>query len=731
MLSLHSVAGERSIRAIFALIGFTAAIAQIVLMRELMVVFGGNEASLGVALASWLLWTAAGSALLGRIKTPPRQTTAALETAIAAVLPLTILAVRTSKTALQRVPGEVVAPVPMLLTSLAALSVFCALSGWLFSSASRLWAGVKSAPEAEAAGSVYLYEALGSGAGGLLAGLALLRVFGALEIAAGLSALNLIAAAGLVARWRAMAFALAAGAAAAAVAPRIDAWSAARLWPSFRVVETGNSVFGNLAVIEAPGTRSLVENGLVIAASPDPESAEDAVHFALLTHPAPKSMLMIGGGVSGSLPEALRHPSLVRLDYVELDPAVVELARKYFPGAIPADPRLHVHYTDGRLFLKQAAERFDVIIVNLPDPQTAQINRFYTVEFFREAARKLNAGGVFSFSLTGAENYISPELAAFLRCIRKTLGEVFPEVRVAPGETVHFFAAAQPGTLPRGADEFVSRLRDRGLQTQYVREYFIPFRLAPERIRKLETAIAPQPGTPINRDFAPIAYYFDAVLWSSRFKGPSLFERLADAPFRGVASLAAFAAVMVFLALRRRPASIAACAAASMGFTLIGLELLILLAFQAAHGYVYHQLALIIAAVMAGMALGAWRALRSAAGMPALAVVQLAAVAAPLVLYALIASAAQFRWLFPMAALLAGYLGGYQFPVASRVFCRSANRQPGTLYGYDLAGACLGAVALSVFLVPLLGFFHTALLMALVNAAPAALALSGCRTRAR
>lgn len=732
MLSVHSVATHWPLRAVFALIGFTSAIAQIVLMRELMVVFGGNEASIGMALASWLLWTAAGAALLGRIRTSPRVTVAALECGLAASLPLTIIAVRVSRVALQRAPGEIVAPAPMLLVSLAALAAFCALSGWLFTAASRLLAESRKVAPADAAGAVYLWEALGSGAGGLLAGAALLGWLHSLEIAAPLSALNLLAAATLAARRRGLALAAAAlaGGACMIAAPRLDAWSLSRLWPGFRILETTNSIYGALAVIDAGGVRSLVENGLIVASSPDPEAAEEAVHFALLEHPAPKSLLMIGGGVNGGLREAVRHPTLERLDYVELDPAVVQLARRHFPGVLPSDPRLRVHYTDGRRFLASAG-RYDVILLDLPDPQTAQINRFYTVEFFRLAARHLEPGGVFSFGLSGAENYFSPQLAAFLRCIRKTLGEAFAEVRVAPGGVVHFFAANQQGALLADPLGILERLRARNLGTSYVSEHFAPFRLAPDRVRQLEGAVAPLPSTPVNRDLAPIAYYFDTVLWSSRFRSEGVFEWLARISFRGVALTLAGASLLAALALRRRRAAIAAYAAASMGFTLIGLELLVMLAFQAVHGYVYHQLSLIIAAAMAGMALGAWRALRCGAGLRAMAVAQVCAVAAPFAVYALLGVAGQFRWLFPAVAFAAGFLGGYQFPAASRVFSAHSERGPGTLYGYDLLGSCLGAVALSVFLVPLLGFFETALLMALLNAAPAALASDGLRTPAR
>jgi spermidine synthase len=172
-----------------------------------------------------------------------------------------------------------------------------------------------------------------------------------------------------------------------------------------------------------------------------------------------------------------------------------------------------------------------------------------------------------------------------------------------------------------------------------------------------------------------------------------------------------------------------------MGFTLIGLEMLLLLAFQAIYGYVYQQLAVMIAAFMAGMALGSWRALRAPPPrqMRALVLLQIAAAIAPLLLYAVFelvthatSPTALFlvsQVLFPVLALLCGMLGGYEFPIASRIFfAATRGRSPGTLYALDLAGSCLGAVLFSVYLIPVFGFLRTAVLAAMVSLAPAVLA---------
>lgn len=794
------------IRVILSLIGFTAVIAQIVLMRELIVVFYGNELSLGVMLANWLFWTAVGSSVLGwlaqRVR-DSRRVMAALEALVAVAFPLTILAVRASRAVFHSLPGEILGPGPMFLTSFLALSFFCLPSGGLFAAGSRLYAGEVGASTAWATGAVYLWEALGSGLGGILASLLFIRLLTPTQIALLLSLLNLLAAVAIGVRTtsyrRAAAGALLVlGILLPYAARGLESSSLALLWRGWRLVEIRNSIYGNLAVVEAGESRSLFENGLRVLTVPDPAAAEEAVHYALLEHPAPRSLLLIGGGLNGSLAQALQHPTLERVDYVELDPTILDLAARDFSAtsaSLRSDPRVHVHPTDGRLFLKTTNSSFDVIIINLPDPCTALLNRFYTEEFFREAAQKLNPGGILSFQVTASENYISGELADFLRCLLKTLRVVFPDVAAIPGETVHFFAAKKAGTLTVDPSEFLARLRARRLRTSYVREYYIPFRLSPDRMLDLQLQIEPRAETPVNHDFAPIAYYFDVVLWSTRFHpGPQTwsryFERLRFGPLVGAlaALLFAFVVVAAVLGLRgrrslgaaggegsalprereappyqkkpgfpdatgaggeRRHGVTAGFCVAAMGFTLLGLEILLLLGFQALYGYVYHQLAILVALFMLGMAVGTKLASPAAqrtggirrSELLRLSALQVLAAVSPVCLYGLFSVLGRVRdpaglflvsqVLFPILAFLSGALGGYQFPLASRVFFHQSprspapggtRRSPGVLYALDLVGACLGAVALSTFLIPVFGFLRAGLFMAVVNLAPAALA---------
>jgi spermidine synthase len=761
--------------AALALCGFTAVVGQIVLMRELIQVFNGNEIALGILLATWLLWTAVGSGLTSALRIgqdKPRLAAAALECLLAVSLPATIWALRGAKSFFQTVPGELVGPVPMLLTSLACLSVFCFASGALFVAAARMAESESGLTPRTAASSAYLVEAAGSALGGILASIVFVRFCNAFQIAVIVGLINLCLAAALVLRLRrAQVAVLAAAAVLAAIplfiwlAPQWDASARARLWRGFHVIASRDTIYGNLTVTETGedgagvpsdkssslgwdtgSIRSLYENGAILANAPDPAAAEEAVHYALLEHTAPKRVLLIGGGVNGGVAEALKHPTVERLDYVELDPALIAMARQFFPAqtaVFASDPRVNLHLEDGRRFLTTTSDRFDAILVDVPDPQTAQLNRFYTVEFFRLARAHLLPGGLVAIELRSSEETISPDLAAFLQSIRRTLGEVFPYQAAIPGDTIHFFAAVQPGVLTTDPQVLVARLRERRLATQYVREYFIPFRMTPDRMQQVETDLAPTATTPVNRDFAPIAYAFDVVLWSAQFKsGYADWLRAAEqVKFRTIGEAVALVLLVCVgvLALlpgreRRGRAAAGSCVAAT-GFTLMALQIFLLLGFQAVYGYVYTELAILIGLFMAGIALGSWVAMRRDApsGWRLMGVQLLLTLAAPALMIAITlisgASSGVATWIaaqlvFPALAALAGMLGGYQFVIAAGIFMHDRRRRSGLglLYAIDLIGGCAGALALSTFLIPVFGFWRTAWLAAAINAAAALLA---------
>jgi len=153
------------------------------------------------------------------------------------------------------------------------------------------------------------------------------------------------------------------------------------------------------------------------------------VHPAMLAHPNPAFVLVLGGGDGGALREVLAHKGVRRADMVELDEAVVRFSRENLScvhrGAFD-DPRAHLVIGDGREFVEKAKEEYDVVIMDMTDP--AGPSRFlYTADFFR-LVREAMRGSEAVFAMHGESPVARPAAYA---CIERTLSSVFPRVAAA------------------------------------------------------------------------------------------------------------------------------------------------------------------------------------------------------------------------------------------------------------------------------------------------------------
>jgi spermidine synthase len=122
---------------------------------------------------------------------------------------------------------------------------------------------------------------------------------------------------------------------------------------------------------------------------------EMMAHVPLHVHPAPKKVLIIGGGDGGTAREVLKHPGVESCTLVEIDEMVVEACKRYIPqtAAIFADPRLKLVIGDGVAFAKDSRETFDVILVDSTDPNGAA-QPLFGPEFYGNLAQRLGAGGI-------------------------------------------------------------------------------------------------------------------------------------------------------------------------------------------------------------------------------------------------------------------------------------------------------------------------------------------------
>ena len=735
------------------LAGATAMATQIVFLREFLAIFYGNEISIGIILASWLVWGAIGSLLLGRFSDAIRNKVRvfyACQLALSVVLPAVLLGIRMSKSLMGIATGEIVGYYPMMLATFSLLALPCAILAFMFSLSCRIYSAEADTPAGGIA-RVYSMESVGAILGGGLVSYVLIQRMEAFGIVFLFSALNVAGALAMescdrpLSGWpRARRAAISAFLAALVVLyafgwPHIRKFSLERLWSGFDVLESRDSIYGNIAVTQKGRQLSFYGNGLHLYTVPDIFTAEQAVHFPLLEHPSPKNILLIGGGVGGLLKEALKHP-IKKVEYVELDPLIVKMARAHLPSEDAAfldSPRVSISNADGRFFVKRSGEKYDCVIIALGDPYTAQLNRFYTVDFFREIYKVLNDGGVVSFSLTASANYIGEELAAYLRSINISLKEVFPEVLAVPGDSMLLLASNRKGVLTYDIDTLMGRIKERGIQAQYVREYYLFDVLSKGRIEYAEEMLKGREGAILNTDFKPISYYFATLFWSTQFDTPGIRRFLRSVTSAKIWSAAALFCLLLSLCvlLRRsgRQRSAALAAVMTTGFAEIIFQIVVILSFQVIYGHVFYKIGIIITSFMLGLAVGSvimGKALGRLKDARSLFIAtQVSICIYPLILPFVFmffsgSGSATADWIgsnivFPFLPVIPGVIGGVQFPLANRIYLRSGKetgRVSALSYGVDLLGACAGSLLAASFLVPVLGIFQTCILAGLINA---------------
>ena len=155
---------------------------------------------------------------------------------------------------------------------------------------------------------------------------------------------------------------------------------------------------------------------------------EALVHPAMITHPNPRKVAIIGGGEGATLREALKHKSVEKVVMVDIDDELIELSKKYLGkwhrGAFE-DPRLELKLMDGRKFLEETDEKFDVIILDLTDPAEGTPGIYlYTKEFYESVYKALADDGVAVTQATSTRYNLF-----MYAIIRNTMASVFPIVR--------------------------------------------------------------------------------------------------------------------------------------------------------------------------------------------------------------------------------------------------------------------------------------------------------------
>jgi spermidine synthase len=667
--------------------GVASVVAQLLLIREFLALFRGNEFVIALILCNWLLLGGCGTSLARTVSARwiSRPLLAGLSLTLVALSVLQIPAIRLLREQLF-IHGASVGFYPTFGFILATMLPFCLLVGFLLPYALFVLRGEEPGYPGAA---VYLADILGDIGGGGLFTFALVYLVTPLpaQILAGLPLLlcTLRLFSGRE-RWgwlfRSLLLLPLFGATLL-----LERASLAR--PEGELVHYQESRYGRIEVYRDREQFTLYRDGVPSFSDQNRSRAEEAIHYPLAQLDRVGRVLLIGPE-SGMLEEVARYgPSEV--DCLELDPAVSETELRY--GLIKKIPGLNLIHQDGRAWLAATDRRYDAIIMNLPEPDTFQVNRFFTAEFFAIVRTHLAPGGVFAFGMEGYDNFLGEPQRHKLSTVYNTAGKYFSNLLLLPGGSVFFLCRDRPLSA-----DIPGRLAALGLSTRYVGNYFAGD-LTPPRIAYLRGEL--ETTAPLNTDLKPQLMRLMFEQWFARFQTTPIW-------FYGLLGLA----LAGYLHRLRREEF----ALFSTGFTVMGSEILVIFTFQIYYGYIYSQIGLIVTVFLGGLLPGAWWAGRLAV-QPArlMAWVDFGLI---LLLGMFLVLLAGVDVVLPMTILLGfgfavSLLCGVQLATLLRM---SGGDNPAVtrVFSADLLGAAAGVLLTSALLIPLAGVVATIMaLMAL------------------
>jgi len=725
------------------IIGLSGIVAQVLLLRELLVSFYGNELTLGLILANWIISEAIGVFIIGRFIDRVKNKInvfVILQIVFAVTLPVSIYLSRVFKSILDIPFGQGVGLSTVFCSSFFIILLVGFCHGALFSCACKIHSSYAK-ESARSVGKIYTWETLGTIIGGIALTYIFIPYLTSFQIACVVAMSNVIIClfffSGISKRLRYITlaililmgyFSMLGG------INKLQRLSIHKQWKGQEVLDYRNSIYGNVVVTKKEEQNTFFYNGIPIITTPYPDITfvQEFGNLPLLFHKQPKDILIIAAGAGGLINEALKYP-IERIDYTELDPLIIGMLEKYASRLTQKelnDRRVNIINLDGRFFVMNTTNKYDVALIGLSKPADLSINRLFTLEFFLLIKKRLHRDGILAFYLPGSLTYLSNQIRDINGCILNGLKSTFSYVRIIPGDYNIFLASDSEYVMDVSPDLITQKIKQYNIKTDILVPAYLDYRLDEKR---LEWFIQSLKGATrkINRDFSPFAVFETLILWNKQFSPGFLpiLETMGNLNLKVIAMsilLITFILFLLFYYKRNLTKLALAYSIATTGFFGMLINLVLIFGFQVVYGYLYHKIGLLMSIFMTGIALGSilmTRKLDKVKNSLNLFIqlevtIILFSYLLALAITRLTAYAHFSSLIFTALFFTSGVLLGLEFPLVSKMYLQKESgvgRVAGLLYFSDLLGGCVAAILGAVVFLPVLGLFNTCMVIIFVK----------------
>jgi spermidine synthase len=689
-------------KTFFFMLGFISIMAQLVLLREFIMSFHGNELVIGIFLAIWMTLTAFGSRAGNgyQVRVSPSILFGLL--VLMGALPLLIHILLILVNRFFFLPGYQPGIIESATSMVLLTALFTGVSGFLFAYVSKSRGATRSKSYH------YRLDAFGSLAGGVLFGLVLVHLLNNLQhlslLLLGVS-LTVLWIYKYPQRYAMKWILILVGAIVFAMSfvPEKGNRLEGLRYRQEKIVRYKDTPYGNLTFTSRNDQVTGYLDGNPVLTAADLTRAEESVHYPALQRARTKSFLLLGGGLTGHITEAAKY-NPERIDYCEADPWIFRLGQDYFPETLPDGLRFIPK--DGRSWLQEPGNlKYEVVISTAGDPVTIGWNRYFTLEFYQLVSRHLEPGGVFCMQLSTGGNYVNNQGTRSLGINYYTLKQVFPHVLIVPGSSTYFLASDDTLSL-----DFPALLQKHQVQTTYVHPDYLDANQIQFDSEQLTDRIR-QEKQEINRDLRPRLFFATMTGLESRMGSHSM-------AITGIISAIIFLALWFIYPQVKSTMYIT-------GFTGAGIQILLIMVMQSFYGFAYLVAPIMITLFMGGIVSGTlwWKkiwgkpSMRKMIGLLGLMALLSLIIFLLLKIETLFNTGIKGQFILGVFNFIPGMLVGTLFAMAVNLNDNESNYNPGILYSADLTGAALGTLLPVVFLLPLIGVMNTFILFCGINVA--------------
>ena len=575
---------------------------QIIVFREYICASGGNELSLGISLSIWLLFNAAGALIWMGIN---REIKGRLWLVVLSGLILSLISILSLRfmrlifgLPLGTPPGFTI----LLLSSFLSVMPPAFISGFSFPYFCKLVRGVNYGVRV---GFIYAIESFGLVIGYLLTALFIYAGMNHMSILLSLYLASLIAA--LFIRFRlnlvkvtllfipALFFVYGFG----YLDNLVFSASFEASFRGFSYIAHKDTNYNRYVIARRGEEYSLFVNNQFSKTIADEYNSKVFSHLAMTISDRKGRVLLAGEASYDILRHIIEHKPL-EVDYIEYDRGLSDFTRKYITNLQIDSSSVRLINDDARRFIQSVSNRYDLIILDIPEPENLQLNRYFTVEFFDASKRSLKEGGILIFSLPSIASQASFSKTEFLISVYSAVKEVFSNVIPLSFEKIYVFASDAPISID--LETLIERFRGYNLNCDFEPE-LMSLALDDynnQRVLKILTSKVLNP----NRDKNPYALFASLMLYemSSNNKGESVLFYIRWIKLYHICIF--FFLIFIVVTISRKKSVVTGTLMASQGFVSMSLEIMVIYLFQIRYGVLYQYMAMLFAIFMLGLGAG-------------------------------------------------------------------------------------------------------------------------------